>query len=150
MIDLMLLSLVILIGLIAGTFFEKSHFRSIIKREARYRHILVVTTRSLPQLDNHNTSVLVTGSVVISVDYFKRFMAAIRSILGGRVKSYETLLERARREAVLRMKARARSLGAKQIFNVKYETASISKNSRGGIGSIEVLAYGTAFIPVKT
>jgi hypothetical protein len=32
------------------------------------------------------------------------------------------------------------------VFNVKYETASISKGAGNTIGSIEVLAYGTALI----
>ena len=47
---------------------------------------------------------LVQGSAVISIDYFKRMLAALRNIVGGEVKSYETLVDRARREATLRMK----------------------------------------------
>jgi uncharacterized protein YbjQ (UPF0145 family) len=46
----------------------------------------------------------VSGSVVVSVDYFKRFLAGLRTLVGGRVTSYETLLDRARREAILRCK----------------------------------------------
>ena len=91
---------------------------------------------------------LVTGSTVVSVDYFKRFVAALRNLFGGRVTPYESLLDRARREAVLRMKAEAQALGASLVFNIKYETASISKGGGYTIGSIEVLAYGTALIPV--
>ena len=44
---------------------------------------------------------------------------------GGRVTSYESLLDRARRESLLRMKQQASSMGAVMVFNVKYETASI-------------------------
>jgi uncharacterized protein YbjQ (UPF0145 family) len=83
---------------------------------------------------------------VISVDYFKRFLAALRNLFGGRVTSYESLLDRARRESLLRMKEQAAALGAAMVFNVKYETASISKGRGNSIGSIEVLAYGTALI----
>jgi uncharacterized protein YbjQ (UPF0145 family) len=80
---------------------------------------------------------------VISVDYFKRFLASLRNIFGGRISSYETLVDRARREAILRMKASCP--GATQIINVRLETSSLSKNTRkGSIGSIEVFAYGTA------
>ena len=92
---------------------------------------------------------LVIGSVVVSVDYFKRFVAALRNIFGGRVTPYETLLDRARREAMLRMKAQAQALGAEMVFNIKYETASISKGATQTIGSVEVLAYGTALIGTK-
>jgi uncharacterized protein YbjQ (UPF0145 family) len=91
---------------------------------------------------------LVTGSVVISVDYFKRFLASLRTLIGGRVTSYESLLDRARREAILRMKEEASKLGADKVFNIKLETSSISKSAKGKVGSIEVLAYGTALIPV--
>jgi uncharacterized protein YbjQ (UPF0145 family) len=89
---------------------------------------------------------LVYGSTVVSVDYFKRFLAALRNLFGGRVTAYETLLDRARREALLRMKAQADALGAAMVFNVKYETMSISKGAARTIGSVEVLAYGTALI----
>ena len=61
--------------------------------------------------------------------------------------AYESLLDRARRESLLRMKQQADGLGAEMVFNVKYETASISKGRGNTIGSIEVLAYGTALIP---
>ena len=46
------------------------------------------------------------------------------------------------------MKEQAQSIGADKVFNIKFETASISKSAKGAIGSIEVLAYGTAFVPV--
>ncbi|CAM5220825.1 hypothetical protein ALON55S_03865 [Alishewanella longhuensis] len=85
---------------------------------------------------------LVCGSVVISIDYFKRLLAMLRSIVGGPVASYETLLDRARREALLRMKEQC--TGAVQIINIRVETSSIHNAAGNGIGSVELLAYGTA------
>ena len=87
---------------------------------------------------------LVHGNVVISSDYFKMFVASLRKLVGGRLRSYESLLDRGRREAVLRMKQQAQSLGANQVINVKFETSSISKGAQGNLGSIEVLVYGSA------
>ena len=58
--------------------------------------------------------------------------------------SYESLLDRGRREAVLRMKDQARRAGAGSVFNVKLETVSIFKGRENSVGSVEVLAYGTA------
>ena len=89
----------------------------------------------------------VQGNVVISVDYFKRLSAGLRSLLGGRVGAYESLVDRARREAILRMKRNAQEQGANHIFNVKLETSSITKGGRGQIGAVEMFAYGTALIP---
>ena len=90
---------------------------------------------------------LVLGSVTISVDYFKRFLAALHNFFGGRVTSYEILLDRARREALLRMKESAAEQNATLGLNIKYETASIYKGNGKSVGSVEVLAYGTAMIP---
>jgi len=60
------------------------------------------------------------------------------------VKSYETLVDRARREATLRMKEMA--WDADIILNLRIETSAIgnSANRRKAIGSIEAIAYGTA------
>ena len=38
---------------------------------------------------------LVSGNVVVSVDHFKRFLAGLRNIVGGRLKAYETILDSA-------------------------------------------------------
>lgn len=137
-------------GYIFGRIAERRHYRSIIRREAAFRRIPVFATRHLPDdldLDADVRTTLVIGSVVISVDYFKRFLAGLRMLVGGRMKSYESLIDRARREAVLRMQDEARRKGAKSVFNCKFETASISKGAKGTVGSVEVLAYGTAVIP---
>jgi uncharacterized protein YbjQ (UPF0145 family) len=88
---------------------------------------------------------LVTGNVVISVDYFKRFLAGLRGIIGGRVKTYETLLDRSRREAVLRLKESAKRDGYKAVVNVRLETSRLASGGRDGkrTAGVEVLAFGT-------
>ncbi|MFH1292866.1 MAG: heavy metal-binding domain-containing protein, partial [Pseudomonadota bacterium] len=66
-----------------------------------------------------------------------------RNIFGGTVKSYETLIDRARREALLRMKEMAG--GATVIVNVRIETSTIAKRANNkGVGCLEAMAYGTA------
>ena len=150
MFDLIVLATLLALGYFFGRFYETRHYKSIIRREAEYRHIAAIASRIPPDSQTPATTMLVSGSVVISVDYFKRFLASLRSLIGGKVVSYESLLDRARREAILRMKQRANELGANKVFNIKLETASISKNARGNIGAVEVLAYGTAFVPVDT
>ncbi|MGH8664838.1 MAG: YbjQ family protein, partial [Burkholderiales bacterium] len=88
----------------------------------------------------------VHGTVVVSADYFKTFVAGLRNLIGGRFRAYETLLERARREAVLRLKEQARAKGARLVVCVRFETTSISS---GWAPAIEVLAYGTALVPLS-
>jgi len=86
----------------------------------------------------------VAGNVVISVDYFKRFLAGLRGLVGGRIKSYESLLDRARREAILRLKKDAMDHGYHAVVNVRLETSRMA-NARGkeGTAGLEILAFGT-------
>lgn len=144
MTELGILLALLALGFGFGRLAERRHYASIRAREDRYADLLVFSARVPPEPERLRNSRLVLGSVVISVDYFKRFVAGLRSLVGGRVTSYESLLDRARREAVLRMKEDAARLGARMIFCVRIETASISQGAQGAIGSVEVLAYGTA------
>ena len=147
--ELVALLVLILLGLGFGRLAEQRHYRSIIEREKMLSDIPLSPERFPPPLEPAPESRLVSGNVVISVDYFKRVMAGLRTLVGGRLNSYESLLDRARREAILRMKEDARRCNAAQIFNVKLETASISKGAGSSIGSVEVFAYGTALIPSR-
>ncbi|MFC1589434.1 YbjQ family protein [Pseudomonadota bacterium] len=149
MYDLIIFIVLLFLGYFFGRMAEKKHYKSIIKREKLLNNIIAVNSRIPPAYATPVSSCLVAGSVVVSVDYFKRFISGLRALIGGRMVSYESLLDRARREAILRMKQQAKELNADMIFNIKFETSSISKNARGRIGSIEVLAYGTAFSPVS-
>lgn len=133
------------LGYSAGSWAERRHYRSIRSREEGFLNLPAVSLKYLPGFDDAQKSRLVSGSAVISVDYFKRFLAGLRALVGGRVKSYESLLDRARREALLRMKEEAGRADA--IVNVRIETTSISKGGsrrKKAVSTVEALAYGTA------
>ncbi len=146
MYDLIIIFILLVLGYVFGQAAEKRHFRSIIKREEQYRDLLTFSKRFPLDADYDQKASLVGGSVVISVDYFKRFAAGLRNLIGGRVTTYESLLERARREALLRMKEEARQQGMNTIVNVKLETSSITKGRRNQVGAVEVYAYGTGLV----
>ena len=139
--------LIVIILVTLGYFFgrraENKHFKSLIEREKVMNSLPAMASRMPPQ-DGKYEQTLVSGNVVIANDYFKTFVAGLRNLFGGKIRTYETLLDRARREAVLRMKEQAKALGAELIFNVKYETSSISGNDSRKLPIIEVHAYGTA------
>lgn len=147
LIQLMVFLTLLVLGFVFGRRAERSHYKSIYAREDALRNILITTEKLPPQECLKHRSGLVSGSVVISVDYFKVVTAGLRSLVGGRIRGYESLLDRARREALLRMQAQASAAGAELIINTKFETSRISGNAGNGIGSMEVLAYGTALIP---
>lgn len=135
----------LLVTYLTGSFLEKRHFKKLLQRE-RWSQKMIVTTFRTPPSDWRVESVgLVTGSMVISVDYFKRFLAGLRGIVGGRIKTYEPLLDRARREAIMRMKEEARTKGYNTILNVRLETSRLASSRRNGkgIAGVEMLAFGT-------
>jgi uncharacterized protein YbjQ (UPF0145 family) len=136
------------VGYFAGSAAEKKHYASIIQREKETLAFQVVTAEARFVPGRVKESFMVSGSVVISIDYFKRLLGNLRNLFGGRVKAYESLLDRARREAILRMKEEALSRGGEMITNLKMETSTLTgaANQRGQIGSVEVIAYGTAVI----
>lgn len=140
--------ILLVVAYFIGTYLEKRHYQSIISREKKLNTLPAVSLRTPPPGAFHHQ--LMLGNVTISVDYFKRFLAALHAFFGGRITSYETLLDRARREALLRLKENAREQNAALLMNVRYETASIYKGKGNNIGSVEVLAYGTALIPQRT
>ncbi len=137
---------VLLVTYFIGSFIEKRHFESIRAREAEHRGFPVITFATLPKDWQVASSGFAQGSVVISLDYFKRFLASLRAIVGGRIKSYEPLLERGRREAVLRMIEDARGQGFDALINVRLETSCLASSRRGskGVAGVEMLAFGTA------
>jgi len=133
------------IGYFVGKHLENQHLQQLIYREYHLKHMIVSNSKNLPQgYPEIDKSGLVAGNVVISFDYYKRFVASIFSIIGGEVKPFHSLMERAKREAILRMKEKAH--GADMIINVRLETSDISTVglSQNSIGSFEVIAYGTA------
>ena len=137
------------IGLLFGRANERKHFRELAELEETLRDIVVCNGRSRADEGAFRSGALVVGSVVIAEDYFKRVAAGLKSLIGGNLIAYESLLERGRREAIVRMKTEARQLGASVVVNVRLETASLSEDwsGRRPIFSAEFIAYGTALVP---
>lgn len=144
--DLIVFVVLMVVGYTAGRMAERRHYRSIQAREKEFGDVMVFSNR-FPPLSSTGGQALVAGSVVVSEDYFKRVVSGLQSIFGGRLRSYESLLDRARREAVLRMKAEAREHGARMVVNVKFQTFSIPGRNPRSYGAVEVMAYGTALTP---
>lgn len=142
----LLMGAMLVVAFITGGRDEKKHYASILEREEALRHIMIIPVKRPPK--NFVGQQLVMGSVVMSSNYFTRMLSAFRNFFGGNMSSYETLLDRARREAVLRMKEQADELGAELILNMKFETATLGNihdpQQQGALGTVEVLAYGTA------
>lgn len=133
------------LGVVIGRRREQAHWDELDDREARSSDVIVLDTHAPPPGLEPVHGELVVGSAVIGSDYFKQFMSTFRMLVGGELKSYQTVLSRARREANLRMVEQARDSGARAVINVRYETSRIGmQTGRQGLAASEILAYGTA------
>ena len=83
---------------------------------------------------------LVQGSTVRAKHVGRDLMAGLKNIFGGELVGYTELLQESREEAVERMKAQARAVGANAVLNVRFSTSSVTQ------GAAELFAYGTAVI----
>ena len=139
-------ALMIGVAFFTGRAADRRHLKRIKHQENATRDFITTNFEPLPKGWQVETSQLVTGSVVISIDYFKRIMANLKGFFGGRIGVYEPIVDRARREALLRMKRKAIKQGYDAVINVrieKYQIASTNSQSEGTAG-VEILAFGTA------
>jgi len=145
MVNLLLQSIpfiLIVLGFVTGRYIEKKHLRRLRLRESALGDIVVCNMRQLPRNLKVKDGFLVAGSVVIATDYFKVFAAGLRGLFGGELRTYRSLMSRARREALVRMLEQTKQAGAQAVWNVRFETSTIEGKRRAG--GAEVLAYGTA------
>ncbi len=100
--------------------------------------MLVVTTDGVAGRDAVQVLGLVKGSTVRAKHVGSDIVASLRNLVGGEVKEYAALLAGAREQAIDRMIAEARAMGADAIVGMRLETSTITQ------AASEVVAYGTA------
>lgn len=81
---------------------------------------------------------MVKGNVVMCKHFGKDFMAGMKTLVGGEIKSYTEMLNESRQIAMKRMVDEAQVMGADAVINIRYASASIMQSAA------EVIAYGTA------
>ncbi|MGH1336884.1 MAG: YbjQ family protein [Aureispira sp.] len=100
--------------------------------------MLVTTTETIPNKEIVELLGIARGSTVRSKSVASDFMAGLKSIVGGELDEYTKLQGHSREQALQRMIADAKNLGADAIVNVRLTTSTIMQ------GASEILAYGTA------
>lgn len=102
--------------------------------------MIVVTT---PFLAGHRVAEskgMVFGLVVRSRGLGGNIMAALRSVRGGEIHEYTSLLEDTRRQAMDRLVKNATLIGANAILSMRFDSSELSGYMT------EIVAYGTAVI----
>jgi len=105
--------------------------------------MIVTTTENVVGYRVKEVKGQVFGVVVRSRGLGGNIMAGLRSIVGGEITEYTTLLEEARRHAVDRMVQNAQAMGANAIIMMRFDSSEI-----GQVMS-EIVAYGTAAVVEK-
>jgi uncharacterized protein YbjQ (UPF0145 family) len=100
--------------------------------------MIVATTENLAGHKVVETLGQVFGVVVRSRGIGGNLAAAIRSIGGGEIKEYTTLVEDTRRHAIDRLVANATLMGADAVVMMRFDSSEIGQTMS------EVVAYGTA------
>ncbi|MEP7158906.1 MAG: heavy metal-binding domain-containing protein [Chloroflexota bacterium] len=82
----------------------------------------------------------VFGLVVRSRGLGGNIMAGLRSIGGGEIHEYTSLLEDTRRQAIDRMVQNATMMGANAVVSFRFDSSEIANTMS------EIVAYGTAVV----
>ncbi len=123
---------------VIGVVLERNHEKQLDEREAKVGGFPILDLDNVPGMTSESGK-LVSGNVVMGTGYLKQLTASFRTLVGGEVKGYQRVLDRARREAQLRMVESALAEGAHAIVNVRFETSDV-----GGVKPFsEVFCYGT-------
>lgn len=140
------LLILFVVGWFFGTRHERQHLARLKISEQELSHIIVSTERFYrPKMTADTQGELVLGSVVIAQDYFKMIIARVLSFFGKNLTTYETLLDRARREALVRMRTQAQAAGYNHVYGLRLEVSNINQ-----LGSmVEAIAYGTAVVSTE-
>ena len=140
--DLLIAIALLVICYFTGRTREKRHYKSIREREVKlYKQPHINFSKIVNISQPVKNAQLVSASVVIGCDYFKVFLASLRNIFGGNVSAYESVLDRGRREAILRIRESAYRMRADLVMNIKIETVMLSEQT---MSQVCITAYGTA------
>lgn len=99
--------------------------------------MVLVTTETVAG-KNCATLGLVTGNTIQSKHMFSDMGQSFKTMIGGELKSYTDMMNKARAIATQRMIDQATQMGADAIVCVRYSSASVMAQAA------EILAYGTA------
>ncbi len=102
--------------------------------------MIVVTTPYVPGNRITETKGMVFGLVVRSRGIGGNLMAGLRSLGGGEIHEYTSLLEDTRRQALDRLIRNATAVGANAILSMRFDSSELSGTMS------EIVAYGTAVV----
>ncbi|KUO92358.1 MAG: hypothetical protein AT710_03670 [Thermocladium sp. ECH_B] len=106
----------------------------------RESDVIVATAPYIPGYRAVKVIGIALGITVRSRGLGGRFLAGLRSLVGGEIQEFTELAEQARRQAIERMIKHAKELGANAVISFRLDSNEISEYMD------EIIAYGTAVV----
>lgn len=102
--------------------------------------MIITTTNSIEGKRIIDYKGVISGEVIVGINAFKDLFASVRNIIGGRSKSYEDELVKARAAAMKELEEQAEDLGANAIVGVDIDYQALGADN----GMMMVIVTGTA------
>ena len=106
---------------------------------------IIVTTPTIPGYRIKRVFGVVTGLTPRTRGFLGKFVAGLESMFGGEVTAFTSELEKARVDAMRRVRDKARSMGANAIVGLDLESSDIGLQ----LGVVVISATGTAVLVEK-
>jgi uncharacterized protein YbjQ (UPF0145 family) len=105
--------------------------------------MIITPTAGVAGYRTVRTMGLVRGNTIRARHVGKDILAGLKNLVGGEIEEYTKMMAEAREQALDRMKAEAKALGANAVVSIRFSTSYIM-----GMAA-EILVYGDAVIIEK-
>lgn len=102
--------------------------------------MIIVSTSTIAGKRITRTLGLVTGNTIRARHIGRDILAGLKTIVGGEIEEYTKMMGESREQALDRMTAMAKDLGADAVVDVRMTTSHVMQSAA------EIVAYGTAVV----
>jgi len=141
----------LIFGVLIGRTVEKSHIKRLDADDLTHEDFTFTQLKSFPMASlNGPPPTIIVSEVVIASDYLKSWLASWRNIFGGEVRSFQTLQNRAKREALSRLRKTAMMQGYNAVCNIRVDSADVGGGTTARKTPMAaVIASGTGYCVEK-
>lgn len=102
--------------------------------------MIMTTSDTIPGMRIVKVLGLAKGNTIRARNVARDIVASLRNIVGGEIVEYTKLMAESREQALDRLTADAKGLGANAVVGMRFATAQVADHAA------ELLAYGTAVV----
>jgi len=140
--------LLLAVTLVTGHLAARAHEDNMRRRLPAVAHMRCTDLAAMPDaVAGPSPPQLITSEVCLGLDHFRGVLGQLKSLVGGEVRSYQRVLDRARREVTLRLLEQAQQQGFNALANLRIDFVDVSGTAltRRKASMVSVLATATAY-----